>query len=73
MPEGFRNPGEPADLWTPARPSRTGEGGGDNYGVIGRLRDGHTRTDAYAELARLGDASFKSRSFTLKEGESFWF
>ncbi len=39
MPEGFRTD-IAADLWTPLRPSRTGEGGGTNYVVIARLKPG---------------------------------
>src|SRR6516164_8966302 len=35
MPQGFRTDA-PADLWTPLRPQRTGEGGGTNYGVVAR-------------------------------------
>ena len=37
MPVRFRSNAE-ADLWTPLRPSRAGEGSGTNYGVIARLR-----------------------------------
>jgi predicted permease len=71
MPDGFQNPGENADVWTPARPSRTGEGGGTNYGVIARLRDGHTWSEAYGELARTGNASFRARG--IKDDVSVWF
>ena len=52
MPEGFQGPAQ-ADVWTPARPSRTGEGGGNNYQVIARVRDGHTWAEADGELATL--------------------
>ena len=61
MPETFRSPGASADVWTPARPSRTGEGGGTNYSVVARVRPGHGWTDARGELARLGHASFAER------------
>jgi predicted permease len=67
MPETFRNPGAPAEVWTPARPARTGEGGGTNFGVFGRIRDGYTWDEASAELARLGLASFSER---LRDSES---
>ena len=40
-----------ADLWTPLRPSTTGEGEGANYGVIARLRPGATLQEAEAQLA----------------------
>ncbi|HEY2915452.1 MAG TPA: ABC transporter permease, partial [Candidatus Angelobacter sp.] len=42
-----------ADLWTPLRPTRIGEGEGNNYGVILRLRDGATWAQADAQLALL--------------------
>ncbi len=36
MPEGFQT-GDPADLWTPLRPSTAGEGEGENYAILARL------------------------------------
>ena len=41
-----------ADLYTPIQPSRTGEGGGTNYEVMVRLRDGVTWQQADAEINR---------------------
>jgi predicted permease len=52
MPAGFRSDTK-ADLWTPIRPSTTGEGGGSNYNIIARLKDGATRQQASAQLASL--------------------
>jgi predicted permease len=52
MPGSFRSNAE-ADLWTPLRPSRTGEGGGTNYGIVARLRPGATPAQASAQLALL--------------------
>lgn len=52
MPEGFQ-PSEPADVWTPLRPSAAGEGGGSNYRVVGRLRPGVTMAEARHSLARI--------------------
>ena len=49
MPEGFRGLAE-ADVWTPLRPSRSGEGGGTNYRIVARLRDGETWASANGEL-----------------------
>jgi len=40
------------DVYTPLRPSRSGEGGGTNYGVIVRLRDGATWQQADAQINR---------------------
>ena len=42
-----------ADLWTPLRPTRYGEGEGNNYGVILRLRDGANWSQANSQLALL--------------------
>jgi len=44
----------PADLWTPLRPSREGEGGGSNYAVVARLRSGATWAQANTQLEALG-------------------
>ena len=52
MPRGFRAD-QPADLWTPLRPTRNGEGSGDNYGVIARLKPGVTWAAANAQLKAL--------------------
>ncbi|MDQ2773777.1 MAG: ABC transporter permease [Acidobacteriota bacterium] len=40
----------PPDVWTPLQPSRSGEGGGDNYGVIARLKAGVTIAQANGQL-----------------------
>jgi predicted permease len=53
MPRGFTT-GTPTEVWTPLRPSTKGEGGGSNYGMIARLRDGVTWEQANAEIAQLG-------------------
>ncbi|HEX4497428.1 MAG TPA: ABC transporter permease [Thermoanaerobaculia bacterium] len=42
-----------ADLWTPLRPSTTGEGEGTNYEIIARLRPGASWVQANSELAAL--------------------
>ncbi len=42
-----------ADLWTPLQPSRTGEGSGDNYGILMRLQNGATWTQVNSQLAPL--------------------
>jgi predicted permease len=55
MPEGF-NTAPAADLWTPIRASRTGEGSGLNYRMIGRVRSGFSVEQAQAELSVLGEA-----------------
>ena len=51
LPQGAMTPIN-ADLYTALQPSRTGEGGGTNYEVITRLKDGATWQQADAELNR---------------------
>jgi len=53
MPKGFTT-GVPTDVWTPLRPSTTGEGGGTNYGMIARVGGGATWAEANAEVGVLG-------------------
>jgi predicted permease len=53
LPEKFQS-STPADLWTPLRPSRTGEGGGWNYVVVGRLRADATWAQADAQVEAIG-------------------
>ncbi|HET9373299.1 MAG TPA: ADOP family duplicated permease, partial [Vicinamibacterales bacterium] len=50
---------EHADLWTPLRPSTSGEGGGQNYQLITRLKPGATWAQASGELAAAHDAAFR--------------
>jgi putative ABC transport system permease protein len=50
MPPDFHS-GTNADLWTPLRPSTTGEGAGENYAVLLRLRDGVGWPEARQEVA----------------------
>jgi predicted permease len=47
-----------ADLWTPLRPARGGEGGGDNYGVIMRLRGDATWAQVNSQLLPLRPSLF---------------
>jgi macrolide transport system ATP-binding/permease protein len=51
LPQGATTPLR-ADLYTALQPSAQGEGGGTNYNVILRLRDGSTWQDADAEINR---------------------
>jgi predicted permease len=52
MPEGFRGTAD-ADVWTPLRPTPTGEGSGTNYGIVVRVPQGRTLTDAARDLPPL--------------------
>jgi predicted permease len=58
MPPGFRTNVD-ADLWTPVRPSPVGEGGGTNYGIVVRLKDGVTWSQAAADV-RAGDQGLRN-------------
>ena len=51
LPVGAITPGN-ADVYTALQPSRQGEGGGSNFEVITRLRDGATWQQADAEINR---------------------
>ena len=61
MPPSFRTNAD-ADLWTPIRPSRTGEGGGQNYGIVARLKDGVSWAQAAGEVAAVADPALTRRS-----------
>ncbi len=52
MPPGFQT-SAPADLWTPLRPTANGEGGGQNYEIVARLRPGVTWPQATSEIAAI--------------------
>jgi predicted permease len=60
MPSDFQS-GASVDLWTPLRPSPTGEGGGENYEIIARLRDGVTWPAADAAVASATDQIARDR------------
>ena len=53
IPAGFHFDAPGTDVWTPVRPSRTGEGGGSNYGIIARLKPGVPWAEASAQLNSL--------------------
>jgi predicted permease len=53
MPEGFRTDAA-ADLWTPLRPSTSGEGGGSNYEIVARLKPGVTWAQADGQMEAIG-------------------
>jgi predicted permease len=44
----------PAELWTPLRASRSGEGAGSNYAVVARLRSGTTWAQANGQIEAIG-------------------
>jgi predicted permease len=65
MPEGFQT-GSRADLWTPLRPSTTGEGGGTNYEVLVGLRDESSRPAVIAQLASVAEELKRQRAATAE-------
>jgi predicted permease len=60
MPDGFHT-GTRADLWTPLRPSTTGEGGGANYHVLVGLRAGGSGPQVLAELGGIAQELRRQR------------
>ena len=58
MPEGFVGTAD-ADLWTPLRPSSTGEGGGTNFYLIARLKPGAEWAQAEGELRAVTPEAFR--------------
>ncbi len=60
MPDGFRSTAD-ADLWTPLRPSTSGEGGGTNYTILIRVPEGIAVEAATAEMRPLLDPSLRER------------
>ena len=62
MPEGFGG-STAADLWTPIRASRRGQGGGTNFGAIVRVPEGTSTQAVEAELmAAYRSLGFKPRA-----------
>lgn len=61
MPPSFKSHID-ADLWTPLRPSTTGEGGGNNYGVVARLKEGVSWAAASGEAGAAVDSTIKNRT-----------
>ena len=64
LPEGASTPAN-ADIYTPLRATFDGEGGGTNFEVITRLRDGATWQQADAELAHAW--SLRTRLYELDD------
>ncbi|HVJ30536.1 MAG TPA: ABC transporter permease, partial [Gammaproteobacteria bacterium] len=58
MPRELRGEGGEFDVWTPVRPSTTGEGAGLNYGVIARVKPGYTWAQALAAMPALDEEYF---------------
>jgi predicted permease len=61
----------PADLWTPLQPGRTGEGEGQNYHIVVRLKPGSSWVEASTQLATLRPRSFLGFSKNNPEGHAW--
>jgi predicted permease len=70
MPAGFHS-GTGADLWTPLRPNATGEGEGENYAILARLRPGIAWAQADAEMRQIGAEIARQRQ--PRQGSSIAF
>ena len=60
-PASFKSNSE-ADLWTPLRPSTAGEGAGNNYGVVVRLKDGTSWIQANTAVGAAADSALTRRT-----------
>ena len=58
MPASFQS-NVPADLWTPLRTSTNGEGSGQNYGIVARLRPGVSWARANSQMEVIGAQAVK--------------
>jgi macrolide transport system ATP-binding/permease protein len=67
MPAGFRSDAN-ADIWTPIRPSRNGEGSGSNYHIIARLRPGASWRQASSQLEVVTGELTRQRVFNKDAG-----
>lgn len=58
MPSGLQT-NSITDLWTPLRPNTTGEGSGQNYEIIARLKSGASLAAASSQVAVAGESVLK--------------
>ena len=62
--------GEPADVFTPLKASLVGEGGGSNFRIVTRVRDGRSWSEASGELNNIGQALISSGRRPVPPGET---
>ena len=70
MPAGFATTVR-ADLWTPLRPTTTGEGEGENYAILLRLKPSATWAQANAEIATLMQPTVEKQRDRPRHAASF--
>ena len=61
----------PTDVWTPLQPTRSGEGEGDNYHIVIRLKPDATWIQADTELSVLHPALFEDFKKDYPQGEEY--
>lgn len=61
----------PQDVFLPLRTDPASKNEGHNYNVVGRLKDGVTKDQAYSELKVLFEAFRSAHPNSIKENESF--
>ena len=67
MPADFHSDAE-ADVWTPLRPSVSGEGGGTNYSLLVRIPEGMSFDEAEARIAAIEPPPFGADAPDLRFG-----
>lgn len=70
MPREFRG-AAPVDVWTPLRPSRTGEGGGSNYSVVARIKPGVSWAAVSDQLRAFSRTLMETPGTTKEYGNDF--
>jgi predicted permease len=72
MAPGFRSPRVDADVWTPLRPTTTGEGAGTNYGLFIRRHDDATWPQVNADLEALTTPALFDGVGRIPDGGRAW-
>lgn len=71
MPQSFRGTND-VDVWTPLRPSTTGEGGGTNYQAVVRLAPGATWDQLNRELRSISSRDLMSSMGRMPQQDDQW-
>ncbi len=71
MPEDFRGTDD-VDIWTPLRPSTTGEGGGTNYQAVVRLSPGASWEQLNSELRAMSSRDLMASMGRMPQQDDQW-